>query len=262
MSLVLNNELVNLLNLIEKDNKLLNDYFGKSIEVIESGKLEGIQGSEYKSFLINPDEIFEAILVGAGGDGSGVPPDSTSTGGGGGAVVHLKIYKPDYCQLSLGAAIPGVFSSSLALIVFYNQPAIRIKANNGYPGNHNGIPGEGGSFLIERFNLVSFRSTPISYLEILQNYPNVRIIKAIRGGRGGTWTTPAESVCDVIHLINRDFKIYSQGGDFRGGGASLFGGGGPFGYNGDSYGGGGGAAWSSGTQGGIGGIIYFRYREI
>jgi hypothetical protein len=267
MSLVLNNELVNLLNLIGKDNKLLNDYFGKSIEVIESDKLVGIQGGGGKSLFINPDEIFEAILVGAGGDGSGGTLDSTSTGGGGGAVVHLKIYKPpSICNVILHPGNNLSLNGSNAHITFFQDFSIDIYATKGDNGNHAGIPSEGGKFIIDLVYYINdppyFIHSSFPHLEILQKYPSIKIMKAIRGGKGGTWTTPAESVCDVVHLINRDFKFYSQGGDLRGGGASLFGGGGPLNYGGDNYGGGGGAAWNLGTQGGTGVIIYFRYREI
>jgi len=268
MSLILNNELVNLLNLIGKNNKLLNDYFGKSIKVIESGKLVGIRGGgDSRSLIINSGEIFEAILVGAGGTGSGGTLDSTSTGGGGGAVVHFKIYKPpSICYISLHPGDNLDPNGSDANIDFFQNFHIDIYATKGDNGNHAGIPSEGGKFIIKLTYFINdppyyiYSSSP--HLEILQKYPSVKIMKAIRGGRGGTWTTPAESVYDVIHLINRDFKFYSQGGNFRGGGASLFGEGGLVSSNGLDFGGGGGAAWNLGAQGGTGVIIYIKYIEV
>jgi hypothetical protein len=265
MSLILNNELVNLLNLIGKDNKLLNDYFGKSVEIIESGMKIGIAGEGGVSLFVNSNEILDAILVGNGGNGSGGTFDSTSTGGGGGAVVHFKIYKPpSTCQVFL---YPGNTNSmgSSAYITFFQNFGIDIYATKGDNGNHVGIPSEGGKFEIIVTYFIDdppyFIHSSTPYLDILQKYPYLRIMKAIRGGKGGTWTTPAESVCDVIHLINRDFKFYSQGGDFRGGGASLFGDGGTIGENGFNFGGGGGANWYSAPTGGQGAIFYFRYIE-
>jgi len=265
MSLILNNELVNLLNLIGKDNKLLNDYFGKSIKVIESGMRKGIQGVGGISLYVNPNEILDAILVGAGGEGSGGSLDATSTGGGGGAVIHFKIYKPpSTCEVTLW---PGDhLSGSEALINFFQNFHINIYATKGDNGNHAGIPSEGGKFAVRLTYFINnppyFVDSSQPYLEILQKYPSVKIMKAIRGGRGGTWTTPAESVYDTIHLVNRDFKFYWQGGGIRGGGASLFGNGGWVSMNGFDYGGGGGAGYDLGTQGGTGVVIYIKYREI